>query len=170
MQAFDRAEALLDTVPPEVAESMGVYLLRGETLFHSGRYAEVQSFYTEILDRYGWSEPIAKALAQAYEAQGELENARNMFSEIMGQCRGCGARIDPFVKHKYAELSYTAGRHTTDVLELFLSLAQQIPEKASEYYQRVSRIYEAQGNAEQAQRFRLISEKLASERMTIDSQ
>jgi len=170
MQAFDRAEALLDTVPPEVAESMGVYLLRGETLFHSGRYVEVQTFYTDILDRYGWSESIAKVLAQAYEAQGELENARNMFSEIMSQCQGCGARIDPSVKHKYAELSYITGRHTTDVLELFLSLAQQIPEKAPEYYHCVSRIYEAQGNVEQAQRFRLISEKMESERTTIDSQ
>jgi tetratricopeptide (TPR) repeat protein len=146
---------------------MGVYLLRGETLFYSGRYAAAQAFYTEILDRYGWSEPIAKALAQAFEARGELENARNMFSEIMAQCQGCGARIDPFVKHKYAELSYATGRYTTDILELFLSLAQQVPEKAPVYYQCVSRIYEAQGNAEEAQRFQQISEKLESERVVM---
>ena len=75
----------------------------------------------------------------------------------MAQCQGCGARIDPLVKHKYAELSYATGRHTSDILELFLSLAQQIPEKAPEYYHRVSRIYEAQGNAAEAQRFQLIS-------------
>ena len=164
MQAFDQAEALLDAVPREVAESMGVYLLRGETLFHSGRYTEAQAFYSEIIDKYGWSEPVAKALAQAFEVQGELESACHIFSEIMAQCQGCGARIDPLVKHKYAELSYATGRHTSDILELFLSLAQQIPEKAPEYYHRVSRIYEAQGNAAEAQRFQLISEKMGSER------
>jgi len=168
MQAFDRAEALLETVPREVAESMGVYLLRGETLLHSGRHAAAQAFYSEILSRYGWSEPIAKALAQAFEARGELENARHIFSEIMNQCRGCGVRIDPLVKHKYAELSFATGRYSTDILELFLSLAQQMPEKAPEYYQYVSRIYAAQGNATEAQRFQLISEKLSSERVAME--
>ena len=168
MRAFDRAEALLDSVPGEVAESLGVYLLRGETLFHSGKYAEAQAYYTEILDRYGWREPIAKALAQAFEAGGELENARNILSEIMGKCRGCGTQIDPWVKQKYAELSYAAGRHTTDILELFLALAQQIPEKAPEYYQCVSRIYETQANSEQARRFQLVSEKLKSDANRFD--
>ena len=164
LQAFDRAEVLLEAVPDELAESMGVFLLRGETLMHSGRYADAQAFYAGILEKYGWNEPIAKSLAQAFEAQGELENARRIHSEIMAQCQGCGARIDPLVKHKYAELSYATGRHTTDILELFLSLAQQIPEKAPEYYHRVSRIYAAQGNAQEAQRFQVISEKMASDR------
>ena len=77
----------------------------------------------------------------------------------MDQCRSCHARVDPYLKQKYADLSFDSGLNTTEVLELYLSLAQEMPENAADYYQKISRIYSAQGNEVEAQRFRLISEK-----------
>ena len=50
----------------------------------------------------------------------------------------------------------------TDILELYLTLARELPDNAAEYYQKVSRIYAAQGNEAEARRFRAIAEKMAS--------
>ena len=77
----------------------------------------------------------------------------------MDQCRGCHARVDPYLKQKYADLSFDSGHNTAEVLELYLSLAQEMPENAADYYQKISRIYTAQGNEVEAQRFQVISEK-----------
>jgi hypothetical protein len=80
----------------------------------------------------------------------------------MTQCHSCHARIDPYIKQKFADLSYASGLNTTAVLELYLSLAQEVPQNAVEYYQKISRIYSAQGNLEEARRFQKISEKYES--------
>jgi hypothetical protein len=48
----------------------------------------------------------------------------------------------------------------TDILDLYLSLAQEVPDNAAEYYEKVSRIYAAQGNHTEAARFRAIAQKL----------
>jgi hypothetical protein len=53
--------------------------------------------------------------------------------------------------------------YTTEILELYLSLAQESPAHATGYFEKVSRIYTAQGNEKEARRFRAIAEKLASE-------
>ena len=91
-----------------------------------------------------------------------MANARNIYSEIMAQCSSCHARIDPYIKQKFADLSFASGLNTTDVLELYLSLASEVPQNAVEYYQKISRIYSAQGNLEEARRFQQISEKYES--------
>ena len=49
----------------------------------------------------------------------------------------------------------------TDILDLYLSLAQELPDNAAEYYEKVSRIYAAQGNHAESARFRAIAEKMA---------
>ena len=77
----------------------------------------------------------------------------------MNQCRSCRARIDPFIKQKFADLSFDSGLNTTEVLEMYLSLAREIPQNAADYYHKISRIYTAQGNEEEARRFQLIAEK-----------
>ena len=105
---------------------------------------------------------IARGLAKAHEALGEMANARNIYSEIMAQCSSCHARIDPYIKQKFADLSFASGLNTTAVLELYLSLASEVPQNAAEYYQKISKIYSAQGKREEAQRFQLISEKYES--------
>jgi tetratricopeptide (TPR) repeat protein len=158
-KSFDRAETLLASLPDELSESVAGYLMRGETLYHAEKYGEAKAFYREFSKNYEWHESIARALAKTHEALGERTNARYIYAEIMDQCRGCHARVDPYLKQKYADLSFDSGHNTTEVLELYLSLAQEIPENAADYYQKISRIYSAQENEVEAQRFRLISEK-----------
>jgi len=158
--AFDRAEALLASVPLELTESVAVYILKGETLFHAGKYSAAKELYQNFLKNYGWNELAARALAKTHEALNEFANARNLYREIMEQCRGCHARIDPFIKQRYADLCFDSGMLNTDILDLYLSLAQEVPANAAEFYAKVSRIYAAKGNHAEAARFRAIAEKL----------
>ena len=158
-EAFDRAEELLASLPPDLEESVAGYLLRGETLYQAGKYADAKSFYRGFFKTYEWNESIARGLAKTHEALGEMANARNIYSEIMAQCSSCHARIDPFIKQKLADLSFSSGLNTTAVLELYLSLAREVPQNAVEYYQKISQIYSAKGNLEEARRFQQIAEK-----------
>jgi tetratricopeptide (TPR) repeat protein len=162
-KAFDRAESLLAKLPPELAESVAGYVLRGETLFHAGRYKEAKTFYRDFLRTYQWNETIARALAKTHEALNEMANARNIYREIMDGCTSCHARIDPYIKQKYADLSFASGLYTTEVLELYLSLVRDIPGNKADYYQKISRIYTAQDNATEARRFELFAEKADKE-------
>jgi tetratricopeptide (TPR) repeat protein len=159
-KAFDQADALLEALPPELAESMAGYLMRGETLYQAKKFGEAKAFYRDFLKNYDWNETIARALAETHEALGEMANARNLYREIMQQCHSCHARIDPYIKQKFADLSFASGLNTSEVLEIYLSLAREIPRNAAEYYQKISRIYSAQGNEEEARRFELISQKV----------
>jgi tetratricopeptide (TPR) repeat protein len=160
---FDRAESLISALPGELTNSVAGFVLRGETLFHAGRYKEAKAFYRDFLKTYEWNETIARALARAHEALNELANARNVYREIMDGCRSCHARIDPYIKQKYADLSFDSGLNTTEVLELYLSLVREIPEHKADYYQKISAIYTAQGNATEARRFTLFAEKAKDE-------
>jgi lipopolysaccharide biosynthesis regulator YciM len=158
-KSFDRAETLLASLPEELAESVAGYILRGETLYHAEKYADTKAFYREYSQKYEWNEAIARSLAKAHEALGERTNARYIYGEIIDQCRSCHARPDPYLKQKFADLSFESGHKTSEVLELYLSLTREIPENAAEYYHKISRIYSAQENEVEARRFQLISEK-----------
>ena len=161
-KAFDQAQALLSSVPEELRESIAVYILKGETLFHAGNFSDAKEFYRNFLATYGWNELVARALAKTHEAMNELANARNVYREIMDQCRSCRTCLDPFIKQRYADLCFDSGMYSTEILELYLSLAQEIPANASDYFEKVSRICTAQGDEGEARRFRAIAEKLAS--------
>ncbi len=158
-KSFDRAESLLDSLPEELSESVAGYLMRGETFYQAEKYAEAKAFYRDFMAKYEWQEIIARALARAHEALGERTNARYIYGEIIDQCRGCHARIDPDIKQKFADLSFESGHTSTEILELYLSLTREIPENAADNYQKISRIYAAQGNETEAQRFRAIADK-----------
>ena len=160
---FQRADALIDSVPENLADSVAVGLLRGETRYHAGEFEEAKALYQTLLDEHGWQEKIAVALANTQEALGEIENARGIYQEIMGHCISCATRINPEIKHKYAELSFAAGVHDSNALKLYLALAQEIPHNAPAYFDKVSRIYAAQGNETEAARFRSIAEEAAAE-------
>jgi hypothetical protein len=88
-----------------------------------------------------------------------MANARNLYKEIMDQCLSCHTRIDPEIKQKYADLNFASGLYSTEILELYLALAQEVPQNAADYYQKISQIYAAQGNQQEARRFRLIAAK-----------
>jgi hypothetical protein len=111
------------------------------------------------LKNFGWNELVARSLAKTHEALNEMANARNIYREIMDQCSSCHARIDPFIQKRYADLCFSAGLFTTEVLELYLSLAQKDPDNAAEFYTKISHIYASQGNDEEAMRFETFAEK-----------
>jgi len=162
-KAFDRAESLISTLPRELAESVAGYVLRGETLYHAENYKEAKAFYRDFLKTYDWNEAIARALAKTHEALNEMANARNIYREIMGQCHSCHSRIDPYIKQKYADLSFASGLNTTEVLELYLSLVREVPGNKADFYQKISQIYTAQANVTEARRFELFAERAKEE-------
>ena len=159
---FYQADTLLSSVPAELTDSIAVYILKGETLFHAGNFSAAKEFYRNFLESYGWNELVARALAKTHEAMNELANARNVYRQIMDQCSSCHARLDPFIKQRYADLCFDSGMYTAEILELYLSLAQEVPGNATDYFEKVSRIYTALGNEGEARRFRAIAEKRAS--------
>ena len=161
-KTFDQAEALLASVPEELTESVAVYLLKGETYFQAGNFTGAKELYRSFSTTYGWNELVARALAKTHEAMNELANARNVYREIMDECSSCRTRLDPVIKQRYADLCFDSGLYNTEILELYLSLAQEIPARAVEYFEKVSQIYAAQGNEGEARRFRAIAEKMAS--------
>ena len=162
-KAFDRAESLLATLPRQLAESVAGFVLFGETLFHAEKYKEAKAFYRDFLKTYDWNETIARALAKTHEALNEMANARYIYQEIMDQCSSCHSRIDPYIKQKYADLSFASGLNTSEVLELYLSLVREVPGNKADYYQKISQIYTAQSNGTEARRFELFAEKAKEE-------
>ena len=105
---------------------------------------------------------MARELAKVHVALGENGPARQLYGRILKECTACGTRPDPIIKRKYADLILESGEYTSQVLELYLSLAQEDPENRAEYFIKASRIYEEQGNPEEALRFRLIAERHAN--------
>ena len=161
---FAGADALLASLPEELAESVAAVLLKGETLVRAGRHADASDFYGQFLKVYGWNDAVARELAKAHEALNESAAARAVYREIIGRCGGCRARIDPEIKHRYAELCFADDLYTTEILEMYLALAREIPQSAAHYFDRVSRIYAAQGNSTEAERFRSFASRAAAER------
>ena len=153
MEAFDRAEVLLETCPEELKNSLAYVLLRGESLSQAGRHSEAAVFYQAFMNEYGRHDAVLRALAGSYEALENLEKARDLYIEIMNQCRSCHTRVDPLVQRKFADISFDLNERSTAVLESYLSLAQEDPSNRPFYFQRISEIYAAMGNKEEARRF-----------------
>jgi tetratricopeptide (TPR) repeat protein len=162
--AFDQAETLLADCPDDLKHSLAYVLLRGETLSQAGHHPEAASYYRDFMEAYGWNEPLAIALAGTLETLGDLENARDLYAEIMNQCRSCHSRIDPLIKRRFADISFDLGQHSSAIMEMYLSLAQDDPENAPLYFQKISRIYASMGNEEEARRFRVFAERAENER------
>jgi len=148
-----QADALLASLPPHLAQSRAVMHLRGETLYRAGQFDKARDFYRYFLETYGWDDGMAQELARAHEALHELSEARRLYREIMGRCSSCHARVDPQIKHNYAEISFAEGVKDPDLLEIYLSLVREIPTNAALYFDRVSQIYFAQGNTAEGERF-----------------
>ncbi len=160
---FLRVDALLSSVTDELAGSLAFVLLKGETLRRSGNLPGARDYYLGFMETYGWNDTAALELAKIYESLKESEDARNIYKEIMGRCNSCHARIDPVIKHRYAELCFADGMNGSEILELYLSLAREIPDNASKYFDRISRLYTAQGNAVEAERFRAFAIRAETE-------
>ena len=161
---FARVDALLASLPEELAESVAALLLKGETLMRAGRHTDARDFYRQFLKVYDWNDTVARELAKAHETLNESTEARAVYREIIGRCDSCRARIDPEIKHRYAELCFADGLYTMEILEMYLALAREIPENTAHYLERVSRIYAAQDNPAEAERFRSFARRAAAGR------
>jgi len=155
--AFDRARRLLESLPELLAESVAVYLLKGETYFRAGEVDSAEALYRRFLASFGWNDDIAKALATVHESRAEINQARSLYGEMLKRCTGCGSRVDPAVRQKHADLCFAAGENDSNLIESYLALAKEIPQVAAENYDKVSRIYTAMGDDAQARRFRAIA-------------
>jgi len=163
-QDFHMAGELLSSIPDELTDSVAFVLLQGETLHRSGNLQGARDHYLGFIENYGWNDTVALELAIIYELLKEIEGAKNIYKEIIGRCNSCHARIDPAIKHRYAELCFADDMHGSDLLELYLSLAREIPDNASIYFDRISRLYELQENLLEAERFRAFAIRAETEK------
>ena len=123
---------------------MPIQLLLGETFFQAERYQEAESLCLDYLESYGFDENITRLLAKTYDTLSEKEKARDLYGKLLSQCRSCGARIDPFIKQRYADLCFESGKYSKDVLELYFDLIQEDPDNKDSYYKKISKIRSSQ--------------------------
>jgi len=161
--AFDEAHGVIRSSPPEVRTTLPMKLLEGETLYRAGRYEEVESFYNDCLTTDGWDEHIVRNLALTCEALGKTRKAHQLYGEIMSECQQCRTRLDPFIKARYADTALELGTMTGAILELYLSLAEEVPEERARYFRKISEIYAAQGHEDQSLRYQAFAERLEDE-------
>ncbi len=150
---YDLANGFLQACPDTLKTSISILLLMGETLFRSGDVEEAVSFYLKSMEYLGWSEPIAVALARIYENMNRKEEALSTYQEVMAGCKSCHSRVDPFVRQRYAELSYGAGDISDGLLENYFSLCREDRKNQGQYFVRISEIYKRQGYPAEAERY-----------------
>jgi len=164
--AFEAAHEVIRSSPPELRKTLHMKLLDGETLFRAGRYEKAESFYNDCLNTDGWDENIVRALAVTYEALGKTAKANDLYGEIMSECQQCRTRLDPFIKTRYADTSFELGNMSGGILELYLSLAQEVPKERARYFRKISQIYQAQGHENESLRYLAFAERLEDEEIS----
>jgi tetratricopeptide (TPR) repeat protein len=162
-EAFGDAHEVILSSPPDLRRTLHMKLLEGETLYRAGRYKQAESFYNDCLNTDGWDENIVRNLALTYEALGKTAKANDLYGEIMSECQQCRTRLDPFIKARYADTAFELGNMTGAILELYLSLAQEVPEERARYFRKISQIYAAQGHEEESLRYLAFAERLEDE-------
>ncbi len=158
-QAYDDALSMIAACPRDLSESLPLRILKGETLFQARRFQEAVTHYTAVMADTGWDQTIAHLLARSHEALGQNDRARDLYGKIINTCQSCHSRIDPIIKQRYAETCFETGDRSDKTIELFFDLTQTDPENRARYFQRISEIYEHQGNETEARRFRAFSKK-----------
>jgi tetratricopeptide (TPR) repeat protein len=156
-QDFDAVDELLARVPEDLVDTVAMVLLRGENFQRAGRLDDGISYLEQVLEDFGWNDSVAQLLAVIHTEAGNSERARDLYGDILERCQSCQNSVEPMVKHNYAELCFSAGQRDTSLLELYLSLVEEVPEQAAHYFQRVSVIYTDQGYAQEAQRFQALA-------------
>ena len=69
-------------------------------------------------------------------------------------------RINPFVKQKYADISMELGDHSSQILEIYLSLVDEDPAGRESHFRKVEQLYTAMGNEREARRYRAFADSL----------
>lgn len=158
---YEAAARMLYNRPDGLLQSTTVQMLLGETYYQAGSYEAARDVFVECTRRSEDSELAVRALAKTYEALGETEAALDLYGRVINGCSSCGARPDPFIKRRFAELSFQSGDTSKQLLEMFLSLLLEDPDNRQEYYDRIGRIYEATGYSSEARRYFRFAEETA---------
>jgi tetratricopeptide (TPR) repeat protein len=159
-ERFNDAWERLSSCPEIIADTLPILHLKGESLSRSGRHQEAESLYREMLRSHGRDERTVISLAATCEALGRMDEALDLYGEIMQQSRGRGARINPFVKRKYADISLERGDCSAQILGLYLSLIEEDPAGRENHFRKVEQIYAAMGNEREARRYRSFADRL----------
>lgn len=157
---YSEAWKLLAAAPEEIQETRDMQMLMGETFFQAGDLEKALGMFQACADAHGEDEIVSRALAKTLEASGHVTEARDAYARIMNQCVSCQQRIDPFIKRRFAELSFQSGETSTKLLDLFFSLVQEDPDNRGGYYQRIGRLYEKQGESDQAARYLELADRM----------
>ncbi|MBT8490214.1 MAG: hypothetical protein KJN62_04125, partial [Deltaproteobacteria bacterium] len=159
-EAFDDAHEVIRSSPPEVRNTPPMKILDGETLYRAGHYEQAESFYDDCLTTDGWDENIVRNLALTCDALGKTAKANELYGEIMNECQQCRTRLDPFIKARYADTAFELGNMTGGILDIYLSLVQEVPQERARYFRKISQIYAAQGHEEESLRYLAFAEQL----------
>lgn len=159
--AWDR----LLSCPEAIADSSPIIDLKGQSLVRAGKGQEAYTLYQEMLRSHGRDEKTIIALAAVCETLGRLDEARELYGEIMEQCNSCRTKVNPFVKQRYADISLEQEDYSTRTLTLYLSLIEENPAGRGYYFRKVEEIYAAMGNDREARRYRQFAEELTGPRV-----
>lgn len=150
---YPAADDLLAAVPASIQDAKAVLLLTGETRFQENALDAAEAAFTRYIDIHGEDEIVCRALAKTREARGDLDSAKQLYAQVINQCSSCGAMVDPFLKQRYAELSFESGDLSPKLLDIYLGLAREDPDNRPLYFHRIARIYEHQGETREAHRY-----------------
>ncbi|SLM29930.1 putative TPR repeat:RNA-processing protein [Desulfamplus magnetovallimortis] len=143
--------------------AVALALMKGETFFLEGKFTDAAEFYQKIIENEpvgDAKEPLFRSLARTFHALGEYEKAKDIYAALMNSCGSCGRMPDFATRFGFAEASFALGVRTTQLLEIFLKLAQEDPDKRSLYYRRAADIYDAQGHEDESRRFMEMAQSL----------
>lgn len=150
---FSKAGALLESAPAVIRSSALIQLLDGETRFQSGDLKGAGEVFRACMDEHGADEIVLRALAKTCEAEGDIEEARGLYAQIMNHCASCQRAVDPLIKRRFADLSLESGDTSPNLLDLLFSMVQEDPDHRGDYYLRIGRIYEKRGEDKEARRY-----------------
>ena len=156
---FREAENLLNNCSEEIADSVLIHLLKGETLFQEKRYDETENYYRELITARGRDELILRALAKTVEATGNPKAAKDIYAELMDSCKSCRRRPDFDLRLGFADTSFASGEYSDHLIDIYLNLVMEDPEHQSAYYKKISIIYAELGNLEESRRYKAFAKQ-----------
>lgn len=151
------ARNLLAGAPNDIQTTRPMLMLLGETLFQAGRYDQAEKVFAKCLEIHGKDEFVNRGLAKTYEAKGQIEQARDLYADILNRCVMCGAATDPIIKRRYADLCTKTGDKSPKLLELYFSLVKEDPDNRADYFRQIATLYDAQGKEIEARKYRKLS-------------
>lgn len=157
LELFDEALDRFAACPSSITGETPMEILRGETLVLSNRINEARKLYQGLVNAGNRDEAVLRHLAMACERLGEHNEANELYLELINHCSSCGARPDDTLRLRFAETAMAIGQMSHKLLDIYLDLAVKDTENKAVYFKRVSEIYAALGDENQAQRFREFS-------------